>query len=48
MIFFFNKKHKVEKLYSRVLLEKVRNFIEERSGRNEDFYDDFKYLKQEY
>lgn len=44
MIFFFKKTHKIQKQYSQVLIEKVREYIEEKY----DFYDDFKYLRQKY
>lgn len=48
LINYFNKPHKITKLYNGVLLETVRNFIENRSWYNDYFERDFKYLTQEY
>lgn len=49
MIYFFNRDHPIKKKYNTVLLEQIWNFMAERANRfGWDFYDDFKYLRQEY
>lgn len=49
MIYFFNRDHYIKNIYSTVLLEKIWDFIKKRDDRFWwEFYDDFKYLRQEY